>query len=297
MKRWRFDSSWRLSLCNCTIITIIMPFIRVYVYYIYVLSWQCLLWAVITRPIVYWLLSYTYKDQFNCIIVAIEYLSLIPNKYLKRYSPLITIFKMNNFLLDLLSFAAVLSGILVITSTNPVISVLFLISVFINAAGYLLLLGVGFVGISYLIVYVGAIAILFLFVVMMLNIRLTEIVSVGREYTKNLPLGFIVGSLFFFEVLSLLPASYSEAGELPLGLFNYINGLFLGLNSPLTSSDVHMTFTGPGADDSFSGFLQIEAIGQGLYTYGSLWLLLASIILLLAMLGPIALCLRSANDK
>jgi len=204
---------------------------------------------------------------------------------------------MNTFLLDLLAFGAVLSGVLVITSKNPVISVLFLISVFINAAGYLLVLGVGFVGISYLIVYVGAIAILFLFVVMMLNIQLTEIVSVGREYTKNLPLGFIVGSLFFFEVLSLLPASYSEAGELPLGLFNYINGLFLGLNSPLTSSDVHMTFTGPGADDSFSGFLQIEAIGQGLYTYGSLWLLLGSIILLLAMLGPIALCLRSANDK
>jgi NADH-ubiquinone oxidoreductase chain 6 len=58
-----------------------------------------------------------------------------------------------------------------------------------------------------------------------------------------------------------------------------------------------MTFTGPSADDSFSEFLQIEAIGQGLYTYGSLWLLLGSIILLLAMLGPIALCLRSANDK
>lgn len=204
---------------------------------------------------------------------------------------------MNTFLLDLLAFGAVLSGILVITSKNPVISVLFLISVFINAAGYLLLLGVGFVGISYLIVYVGAIAILFLFVVMMLNIQLTEIVSVGREYTKNLPLGFIVGSLFFFEVLSVLPASYSEAGELPLGLFNYINGLFLGVDSPFTGSDVHMTFTGAGADDSFSGFLQIEAIGQGLYTYGSLWLLLGSIILLLAMLGPIALCLRSASDK
>lgn len=204
---------------------------------------------------------------------------------------------MNTFLLDLLAFGAVLSGVLVITSKNPVISVLFLISVFINAAGYLLLLGVGFVGISYLIVYVGAIAILFLFVVMMLNIQLTEIVSVGREYTKNLPLGFIVGSLFFFEVLSVLPASYSEAGELPLGLFNYINGLLLGVDSPFTGSDVHMTFTGPRADDSFSGFLQIEAIGQGLYTYGSLWLLLGSIILLLAMLGPIALCLRSASTS
>ena len=288
-----------------------MPFIRVYVYYIYVLSWQCLLWAVITRPIVYWLLSYTYKDQFNCIIVAIEYLSLIPNKYLKRYSPLITIFKMNNFLLDLLSFAAVLSGILVITSTNPVISVLFLISVFINAAGYLLLLGVGFVGISYLIVYVGAIAILFLFVVMMLNIRLVEIVSVGREYTKNLPLGLIVGSLFFFEILSIIPAStLSQPGGIagvPLGLFNYLNSLLFSSsltgNSALDSqNNVHMAFTGPTPDDSFANFTtlggaQIEAIGQGLYTYGSVWLLLASVILLLAMLGPITLCLRSSTEK
>nr|QNH82627.1 NADH dehydrogenase subunit 6 [Dioszegia changbaiensis] len=204
---------------------------------------------------------------------------------------------MNTFLLDLLAFGAVVSGVLVITSKNPVISVLFLISVFVNAAGYLLLLGVGFVRISYLIVYVGAIAILFLFVVMMVNIQLTEIVSVGREYTKNLPLGFIVGSLFFFEVLSVLPASYSDAGELPLRLFNYINGLFLGVNSSFTSSDVHMTFSGPGADDSFTRFLQIEAIRQGLYTYGSLWLLLGSIILLLAMLGPITLCMRSASDK
>jgi NADH-ubiquinone oxidoreductase chain 6 len=204
---------------------------------------------------------------------------------------------MNTFLLDILAFGAVLSGVLVITSKNPVISVLFLISVFVNVAAYLLLLGVGFVGISYLIVYVGAIAILFLFVVMMLNIRLTEIVSVGREYTKNLPLGFIVGSLFFFEILSVLPASYYEAGKLPLGLFNYINGLFLGVGSSFTGSDVHMTFTGPRADDNFTSFLQIEAIGQGLYTYGSLWLLLTSIILLLAMLGPITLCMRSVTNK
>jgi len=202
---------------------------------------------------------------------------------------------MNTFLLDLLAFGAVLSGVLVITSKNPVISVLFLISVFVNAAGYLLLLGVGFVGISYLIVYVGAIAILFLFVVMMLNINLTEIISVGREYTKNLPLGLIVGSLFFFEILSLIPASYKEVGQLPLGLFNYINGLFLDIDSSSMGSGVHMTFTEAGADQRFTNFLQIEAIGQGLYTYGSLWLLLASVILLLAMLGPIVLCLRSVT--
>src|SRR6478735_9332694 len=158
---------------------------------------------------------------------------------------------MNNFLLDLLSFAAVLSGILVITSTNPVISVLFLISVFINAAGYLLLLGVGFVGISYLIVYVGAIAILFLFVVMMLNIKIVEIISVGQEYTKNLPLGLIVGSLFFFEILSIVPASTaSSLAGLPLGLFNYVNSLLLLSGSDELSrsaslgsaQNVHMAF-------------------------------------------------------
>ena len=209
---------------------------------------------------------------------------------------------MNSLLLDLLSFAAVFSGILVITSKNPVISVLFLISVFINAAGYLLLLGVGFVGISYLIVYVGAIAILFLFVVMMLNIRIVEIISVGSEYTKNLPLGLIVGSLFFFEILSIIPASTISDPAAPLALFNYFNGLLflplVGLGSSVElKNNVYMAFTGPTPDDSFANFVQIEAIGQGLYTYGSIWLMLASIILLLAMLGPITLCLRSSVEK
>jgi len=205
---------------------------------------------------------------------------------------------MNNFLLDFVAFGAVLSGVLVITSTNPVISVLFLISVFINAAGYLLLLGVGFIGISYLIVYIGAIAILFLFVVMMLNIRLTEIVSVGAEYTKNLPLGLIVGSLFFFEILSIVPASTaSSLTSVPVQVFNYINGLLFSGLQQLDSNSVHVAFTGPTADNSFTNFLQIETIGQGLYTYGSIWLLLASVILLLAMVGPITLCLRSTREN
>lgn len=198
---------------------------------------------------------------------------------------------MNTFLLDLLAFGAILSGILVITSKNPVISVLFLISVFVNAAGYLLVLGVGFVGISYLIVYVGAIAILFLFVVMMLNISIVEITSVGKEYTKNLPLGFVVGTLFFFEILSLIPNKISMASG--VDFFNHINGLFLGIDSSSIGSGVHMTFAQPGADERFTNFLQIEAIGQGLYTYSSLWLLVGSLVLLLAMLGPIVLCLRS----
>jgi hypothetical protein len=66
----------------------------------------------------------------------------------------------------------------------------------------------------------------------------------------------------------IIDLQLSVLNKLPLGLFNYINRLFLGVESPFTGSDVHMTFTGPEADDSFTQFLQIEAVGQGLYTYG-----------------------------
>ena len=102
--------------------------------------------------------------------------------------------------MDILAFGTLLSSVLVITSKNPVIAVIFLISVFVNAAGYLILLGIGFIGISYIIVYVGAIAVLFLFVIMMINIKLTDILETGNQYTKNLPLALAIGSLFIFEI-------------------------------------------------------------------------------------------------
>ena len=111
----------------------------------------------------------------------------------------------SNFLLDLLALGAIVSAILVITSKNPVISVLFLISVFVYSACYLLVLGVGFVGLSYLIIYVGAITVLFLFVIMMINIKLVDLLDVGTEYTQNLPLGLIITGLFFYEMLTISP--------------------------------------------------------------------------------------------
>lgn len=210
---------------------------------------------------------------------------------------------MNNFLLDFLSLASIISGILVITSKNPVISVLFLISVFVNVAGYLVLLGVGFIGISYLIVYVGAIAILFLFVVIMLNLQLAELSAVGSEYTQNLPLGAITGSLFLFELISILPFSYKDAGsfnltsitsfvpQMQLGIINWVNSLFI--SSDNSYIDIHTNFSNSGiADTSFYNFLQIQSIGQSLYTYGSMWLLLTSFILLLAIVGPITLSIN-----
>jgi len=191
-----------------------------------------------------------------------------------------------NLLLDVLAFGAVLSGILVITAKNPVISVLFLISVFINVAGYLVLMGVAYLGLVYIIVYVGAIAILFLFVVMMLNLRLVELLDTGKAYTQNLPLGTILGALFFFELLSITSqanTSYKDSGlfQLPLTLYNKVNSLLLGQAMPdiamglgqqseVIDAAVHVAFNPGTADLSFTNYLQIESIGIGLYTHATL---------------------------
>jgi NADH-ubiquinone oxidoreductase chain 6 len=204
---------------------------------------------------------------------------------------------MNAILLDLLAFGSVLSGILVITSRNPIISVLFLIAVFVNVACYLILLGINFIGLTYLIIYVGAIAILFLFVVMMMNIKLVELTEVGqhKEYTNNLPLGAIVGSLFLYELaFQPVPTSVSGFSSTMYNLFDSIN--FLSTNThgkgfSFTGVEAYTSFNGLW-DSAFTSFEQLNSIGSSLYTAHVLFLIIASLILLLAMIGPIVLTHR-----
>lgn len=206
---------------------------------------------------------------------------------------------MKNLFIELLSFGALFSSVLVITSKNPVISVLFLVSTFVNAAGYLILMGVGFIGISYIIVYVGAIAVLFLFIVMMLNIKLTDITETGSQYTKNLPLALAIGGLFVYEIFSILPFTFNNVSSVSalLELFTNLNGVLL--SSDLSSlNTVYLTFSPVIADTSFVNFLQIESIGQGLYTYGAFLLILVSVILLLGMIAPIFISTnKTTNSK
>ena len=132
---------------------------------------------------------------------------------------------MKNLFIDILAFGALLSSVLVITSKNPVIAVIFLISVFVNAAGYLILFGISFVGISYIIIYIGAITVLFLFIIMMINIRLLDILEIGNEYTKNLPLALLVGTLFVYEIFNVLPFTINNIFilDLPLDILNFFN--------------------------------------------------------------------------
>ena len=202
---------------------------------------------------------------------------------------------MKNFLIDLLAFAALFSSVLVITSKNPVIAVIFLISVFVNAAGYLILIGIGFIGISYIIVYVGAIAVLFLFVIMLLNIKLTDILETSHQYTKNLPLAFIMSALFIFEFFTIMPFTVGDISVLSylLNILNNLNALIL--NSDISSFEVVYSAINPIlADSSFTSFTQIQALGLNLYTFGSVWLIITSVILLLAMIAPIFVS-RSSN--
>jgi NADH-ubiquinone oxidoreductase chain 6 len=201
---------------------------------------------------------------------------------------------MKFILINILSFTTIISSVLVITSKNPVISVVYLISVFVNAAGYLILSGIGFLGLSYIIVYVGAITVLFLFVIMMINISLTDIIDTGKQYTKNLPLVFVVGSLFLFEMFNILPFSFNNVFGLNL-IFDTITNfnLFIWNNNNLNFiNNIHTTYQSNNADITFISFSQIEAIGQLIYTYAAILLIICSIILLLSMIAPIFISLN-----
>lgn len=114
---------------------------------------------------------------------------------------------LNYNLLNVITLASIISGILVITSKNPVVSVLFLIGLFLNIAGYLMMLGINFIGLSYLLVYVGAVSILFLFILMLINVRISELVT---DNNNSLPLAVMIGTIFNLTLYRLLPNNLSS---------------------------------------------------------------------------------------
>ena len=175
------------------------------------------------------------------------------------------------------SSIAVVSGIMVISSRNPMHSVLFLVLVFCNAAGLLILLETEFLAMLFLVVYVGAIAVLFLFVVMMLNIRITEL---NESILRYLPVGGIILLIFLFEILSVINGDLVPFFSSNLFQFEADNILLsTNLNTILWSNQIDPTSN-------------IEALGNVLYTYYVYSFIIASLILLVAMIGAILLTMR-----
>ena len=161
------------------------------------------------------------------------------------------------------AFVVMASAAMVVVSRNPVYSVLFLILAFFNAAALFVLIGAEFIAMILIIVYVGAVAVLFLFVVMMLDINLTEL----REgFLKYLPVGALIGLVLLAEIL-----------------------LGLGVIGSTPSSLGALGKAGPqvlAVDNT-------RAIGRVLYTQYFYLFQVAGVVLLVAMIGAIVLTLRT----
>ena len=154
-------------------------------------------------------------------------------------------------------FAGVMltSGLMVVVSRNPVYSVLFLILAFFNAAGMFVLIGAEFLAMLLVVVYVGAVAVLFLFVVMMLDINFAEMRS---GFQKYLPLGLVIGGILVFELVTVM---YGDA--------------FSNTSLPIASDIANTT-----------------QLGGVLYTKYAFLFQIAGLILLVAMIGAISLTAR-----
>src|SRR6187402_2013716 len=110
-------------------------------------------------------------------------------------------------ILDIMTVLAIFCAISVIVNKNPIISVLFLIGLFASISSYLIIIGLNFIGLSYLIVYIGAVSILFLFILMLINIRLSEL----QDNTMNsIPLAIIIIISLIYTIFIILPYNLSS---------------------------------------------------------------------------------------
>jgi NADH-ubiquinone oxidoreductase chain 6 len=126
----------------------------------------------------------------------------------------------SSILLNILYILAILSSILVIISKNPIISVIFLIALFLSISLYLILSGLIFIGLSYLIVYIGAVSILFLFILMLINIRLSELQS---NPNNSIPLSIFITLISIISFFEVLPSNISKSINLSNILYYIFN--------------------------------------------------------------------------
>lgn len=166
----------------------------------------------------------------------------------------------------LFAVAAVGAGVMVVAARNPVHSVLFLILAFFNTAGLFILIGAEFLAMILVIVYVGAVAVLFLFVVMMLDIDFVELRS---GFVRYLPIGGLVGLVLLAELI-LVSVSWAVT---PAG-----------------------TVVGVVAPAGVAALSNTRALGDILYTRYVFAFQAAGLILLVAMIGAIMLTLRHRTD-
>lgn len=178
----------------------------------------------------------------------------------------------NSYFLYILNVLSVITAILVIVTKNPIISVLHLISLFCQIAVYLIFVGLVYLGLSYLLVYVGAVSILFLFILMLISIRVSELVG---DTNNSVFLSIIVSLLFIIPVNNILPVHSGENSEFTSSFFKLI--------SHVSSGDW---------DSSLVDVTDITSIGNIMYSSHFMLLIITSVLLLLGMVGSILITIK-----
>jgi NADH-quinone oxidoreductase subunit J len=178
----------------------------------------------------------------------------------------------SNMLFLLFSFFLILSALMVILSKHPVFSLLFLVGCFLFSSFLLFILECEFLGLLFIVIYVGAIAVLFLFAIMMLE---SKSIHLSRNIMKYVPVGF------FFVLFLLLP------------LLNEISSQF---NNNITINSFYLNKY-QNWYDLVDSITDVEVLGQVLYSYFVLHFLIAGFILLLVLVGVVYLTNTFNNDK
>lgn len=170
------------------------------------------------------------------------------------------------------------SGLLTIVSSNPVHSVFYLILAFVASTLLLLTLDVEFIAMLFLVVYIGAISVLFLFVVMMLNIKVVEL---NEKIIQYLPIGAFIILIFFFEIFYMINVSLFNMNN------DFMHVFWNDLNSfILVNLELSNFYT------LLDTFTNISVLSQALYTKYIYLFIISGMILLVAMLGAILLTLN-----
>lgn len=194
---------------------------------------------------------------------------------------------------DTIYLVSALLGLLTIVSRNPVVSVLFLIGLFVNVAGLLILIGYNFIGLAYILVYVGAVSILFLFILMLINIRVSELFT---NTNNDLPLATLTVIIFYYIMGQVLPSNFTENS-----IISYLSNSFSDIynvqldNELFNIVDLKQQIgyaSSKSWDNSLIEPTHIASIGNIMYTSYSMWLIVTSIILLLGMVGAIMITIK-----
>lgn len=197
-------------------------------------------------------------------------------------------------LLYIFSITSIIFGIYTIISKNPIVSVLFLIGLFSSVALYLITAGLYFLGLSYVLIYIGAISILFIFILMLINIRISELLT---NNNNSLLLGFLTIVLVNITLYNVIPFSLDINYYLDNNMYNLYSKLLITHQSLNTGFMQDISVVESRCWDSSLVFVsQITTIGNLLYTIYFIPFMILSLILLLAMVGAIIITISKSKN-